>query len=92
MKFLLNSKVEIISFRRVEEENGAFVESSSSLGMFFCQIHITKKLNEEILTLILRENEALKAGDFRVIFDGETYNCLNVTEITEGFLKIICRK
>jgi hypothetical protein len=60
--------------------------------MFFCQTRITKKPNEEILTLILGENEALKAGDFRVIFEGETYNCLNITEIKGGFLKIICRK
>ena len=92
MKYLLNSKVKILAFERVEEEGGAFIERCISVGDFFCQTDLKKEGMEQVLTLIARGHSMLKSQILKVVFEGATYDCVNSKVIEDGFFKLVCKK
>jgi hypothetical protein len=91
MKYLLNSKVKILAFERVEQEDGAFVECLKSAYDFFCEADLKTEGMGQVLRLILRENSMLKFEILKVIFKGITYNCVSCKVVEDGFLEILCK-
>jgi hypothetical protein len=91
MKFLLNSNIQIFALEREEKEDGAFVEKETLIGSFFCSVRILKKEREEFLTVILREYHEI-TDRLKVVYQSKEYLVLSVSKITDGFLKLICKR
>lgn len=90
MKFLLNSQIKIFSLTLTAKEDGGFEEAEVCLGYFYAHIRLNQVHEKESLVAIIRSNKDVK-GKLKIIFKDKAYIVFNITELAQGFLKLICK-